>query len=85
MRRGYGRRGVAARDHVDARRDHGGGVNERGDGRGAFHRVGEPDVERNLRGLAGGSENEQQSDGGEEAAMPAGVDGDCGEDVGEVE
>ncbi len=62
---------VAARDHVDARRDHGGGVDERGDRRGAFHRVGQPDVERDLRGLAGGAEDEQEGDGGEPAgAVP---------------
>ncbi len=60
----------AAGDHVDAGGDHGGGVDERGDRRGAFHGVGEPDVERDLRGLAGGSDDEQKSDGGEEAALP---------------
>ena len=64
---------VAARDHVDAGGDHGGGVDERGDGRGAFHRVGQPDVEGDLRGLAGGAEDEQQGDGGEEAAVPLGM------------
>ena len=37
---------VVAGDHVDAGGDHGGGVDERGDGRGAFHGVGQPDVER---------------------------------------
>ncbi len=75
---------VAARDHVDAGGDHGGRVDERGDRRGAFHRVGQPDVERNLRGLAGGAEDQQQRDGGEEAALPLGMRGDRGEDVGEV-
>ena len=60
---------VAARDHVDAGGDHGGGVDERGDRRGAFHGVGQPDVERDLRGLAGGADEQQQADGGEEAAV----------------
>ena len=77
--------GVAARDHVDAGGDHGGGVDERGDRGGAFHGVGEPDVERDLRGLAGGAEDEQQRDGGEEAAVPRRDARDGGEDVGEVE
>ncbi len=76
---------VAARDHVDAGGDHRRRVNERGDRRGAFHRVGEPDVEGNLRGLAGGSEDEQKSDGGEDPAVPLGVDADRVEDVREVE
>ena len=44
---------VRAGDHVDAGRDHGGRVDERGDRRGAFHGVGQPDVERKLRALAG--------------------------------
>ena len=76
---------MAARDHVDAGRDHGGGVDEGGDRGGAFHGVGQPDVERNLRGFAGGAEDEQEGDGGEEAAVPVGIGGDAGEDVGEVE
>ena len=47
---------MGAGDHVDAGGDHGGGVDERGDGRGAFHGVGQPDVERELRAFAGGAE-----------------------------
>ena len=42
-----------AADQVDAGRDHRGGVDERGDRRRAGHRVGQPDVERDLRALAG--------------------------------
>ena len=72
-RRGSDEERVAARDHVDAGRDHGGRVDERGDRRGAFHGVGEPDVERDLRGLAGGAEDEQEGDGGEEAAVQSGA------------
>src|SRR5262249_47583416 len=63
---------------------HGGGVNERGDRRGAFHGVGQPDVERDLGGLTGGSEDEQESDAGEEASLPLGMLRDRGEDGGEV-
>ena len=51
--------GVAA-DHVDARRDHRRGVDQRGDRRRAFHRVRQPDVERDLRRLAGRAEEQQQ-------------------------
>ena len=58
---------------VDARGDHGGGVDERGNRRGAFHGVGQPDVERNLRGFAGGAEDEEERDRSEEAALPCGV------------
>ncbi len=39
---------VHARDHVDAGGDHGGGVDQRADRRGAFHGVRQPDVERKL-------------------------------------
>ena len=40
-----------AEEHVNARRDHGGGVDQGGDGGGAFHRVGQPDVEGKLGGF----------------------------------
>src|SRR5687768_18519058 len=43
---------VGAGDHVDAGGDHGGGVDEGGYGGGAFHRVGQPDVQGHLGGLA---------------------------------
>ena len=36
--------GPRPRGHVDARRDHGGGVDQGGNGRGAGHGVGQPDV-----------------------------------------
>ena len=42
------KRGHAAGDHVDAGGDHGGGVDQGADRRGAFHGVGQPDVEGNL-------------------------------------
>ena len=48
-----------AGDQVHARSDHGRGVDERRDRRGAFHRVRQPDVERQLRALAERAEHEQ--------------------------
>ena len=51
--------GVAA-DHVDARRHHRRRVDQGGDRRRALHRVRQPHVERNLRGLARGADEEQQ-------------------------
>jgi hypothetical protein len=41
-----GEQHVGARHDVDAGGHHGGGVDQRADGRGAFHGVGQPDVER---------------------------------------
>jgi hypothetical protein len=76
---------VGARDHVHARGDHGGGVDEGGDRSGAFHGVGEPDVERDLRGLAGGSEDEEERDGGEDSSLPQGMRADLAEDAAEAE
>ena len=65
---------MAAGDHVDAGSNHGGGVNERGDGGGAFHRVGQPHVQRNLSGLARGAQDEQERDGRKKTnALPFGV------------
>ena len=61
---------MRARDHVDAGRDHRGRVDERGDRRRAFHRVGQPDVERKLRALAGGADEQAQCSCGENAARP---------------
>jgi hypothetical protein len=43
---------VEARDQVDAGGDHRGGVDQRGHRRRAGHRVGQPDVQRELRALA---------------------------------
>src|SRR5882724_1010739 len=63
--------GVHAHNHVDAGSDHGGGVNEGADGRGAFHGVGEPDVERDLGGLAHGADEKQKSDGGQDGRAEA--------------
>ena len=62
-----------AGDHVDPRGHHRGRVDQRRDGRRALHRVGQPDVERQLRALAGGACEEQETDQGEGAA-PACLD-----------
>ena len=51
---------VRARHHVDARRHHGGGVDQGGNRRGAFHGVRQPDVQRELRRLARGADEQQQ-------------------------
>ena len=51
-----------AADHVDAGRDHRRGMDESRDGRRALHGVGQPDIQWNLRRLAGGADEEQQRD-----------------------
>ena len=48
--------------HVDARRDHRGRVDQGADRRGTFHRVGQPDVQRELGTLAAGPQHQQQAD-----------------------
>ena len=48
---------------VDARGHHRGGVDERGDRRRAGHRVGEPDVQGELGGLAEEAAHQQRADG----------------------
>ena len=62
-----------AGDHVDAGGHHRGRVDQRGDRRRALHRVGQPDVQRDLRALAGGADEEQQPDERERPA-PGPVD-----------
>ena len=71
---------VGAGDHVDAGGDHGGGVDESGDGGGAFHCVGQPDVEGKLRALACSAEKETQGSGGEDATGPCRI---CGKSCGD--
>ena len=51
----------AAGNHVDAGRDHRGRVDQGADGRGAFHRVGQPDMQRKLGALAAGPGQQQQA------------------------
>ncbi len=55
---------IDSRDEEDAGGDHGGGVDERADGGGAFHGVGQPDVERDLSGFAGCSAEDEDADRG---------------------
>ena len=55
-----------ARAHVNAGGDHGGGVDQGGNRGGAFHGVGQPDVQRNLRGLAARAHQQQQRDSGQD-------------------
>ena len=52
----------AAHDHVNAGGDHRRGVNQRRHRRRAGHRVGQPNVQRNLRALAGGADEQQNGD-----------------------
>ena len=59
-----------ADDHVDARRDHRGGVDERRHGRRAFHGVRQPNVERELRRLGDASHEEEHAREREEAFLP---------------
>ena len=63
--------GLARTIEEHAGGDHGRGVQQRGDGRRAFHRVGQPDVQRELRRLADDGEEEEQRDGGRHAAARA--------------
>ena len=50
--------GRHARDHEDARRHHGGRVNQRRTGRGAEHGIGQPHVQRHLRRFAHGADEQ---------------------------
>ena len=53
-----------SRDQIDACGHHGGGVNQGADWRGAFHRVGQPDVQRELGRFAHrAAENQDHGDG----------------------
>ena len=57
---------VGARDEVDARDDHRRRMNERGDGRRAFHRVGQPDVQRELARFSNRPDEEEEARDGQE-------------------
>ena len=67
-----GKEDVRAGDHVDAGRDHGGGVDERTDRRRAFHRVRQPDVERYLRRFSDRAHQQQESNGRQHARLAGG-------------
>src|SRR2546421_7668452 len=57
---GVDEKNVRASDDVNARGDHGGGVNQGADGRGTFHGVGEPAVYRKLRRFSGGAHEQKK-------------------------
>ena len=78
LRRGRGdEQRRAAGDHVDAGGDHRRGVDQGADRRRAFHRVGQPDVQRELGALAAGPEQQQQADRRGDAAGGIVVGGDA--------
>ena len=67
-----------ARDHEDAGRHHRRGVDQRRDRRRAFHRIGQPDVERELRALA--HRADEEADAGDGDQQPVGArEGQLGE------
>src|SRR4029077_12891524 len=70
-----GEENVRACYDVNTGRDHGGGVNQGADRRGAFHGVRQPDVEGKLRGFSARAHEEQQARDGEHAEMAHGVGG----------
>ena len=76
---------VAAGHHVDAGRDHRRGVDERGDGGRAGHRVRQPDVQRDLRALAHGADEEAETDERQRRRVPAGVRRGLPEDLREAQ
>src|ERR1700678_3721196 len=69
---------MSPRNHVDAGGDHGGGMNERGDGRGALHSVGQPDIEGQLRAFSGCADEKAETDDGEDSAVPCGLKRESG-------
>ena len=73
--RGELEEGGRAGDHVDAGGHHRRGVDEGRDRGRALHGVGEPDVERDLRGLARCADEQQQRDRGRhaDAQQPVGL------------
>ncbi|BCW92752.1 MAG: hypothetical protein KatS3mg007_0646 [Thermoanaerobaculum sp.] len=64
---------VGAGHHVHPGGDHGGGVDEGGDRRGAGHGIGKPHVEGKLGGFAHSAHKEQQANGVEVACVACGV------------
>ena len=76
---------MAARHHVDARRHHRRGVDERGDRGRSLHGVGQPGVERDLRALSSCTEEEQQRRGGDRHRSPRERERRRVEDVAEVQ
>src|SRR5208283_4520394 len=62
--RGQHEQSAATGQHIDPRGDHGGRMDQGGYRSGAFHGVGQPDVERNLGRLAGGPQKQAEGGGG---------------------
>ncbi len=60
-------------------------MDECGDRRGAFHGIGQPDIQRNLGRLAGRAEEEEQAGGGDEAATGGKGGGGVVHDGAEIE
>ena len=58
-RRRHREKEAQPRDHVDAGRHHGRGVNQRAHGRRSCHSVRQPDMEGDLRRLTGGADEEK--------------------------
>ena len=56
---------VEARQQVNAGIDHRRGVDQRADRGGGFHRVGQPGLERELRGFGGGSDQKPERQHGQ--------------------
>ena len=63
--------GRQAGDHEDAGRHHGGGMDEGGNRCRAFHGVGEPGVQQELRRLAHGTHEEQQAEHRQRIRLPS--------------
>ena len=63
--------GLMRHHQVHAGGDHGGGVDERRHRGGAVHGVGQPEVQRQLRALAAGADEQQQRDGRGRASAPS--------------
>ena len=57
-----GKKRCRSRDQVDARCHHRRRMNQGAGRRGALHRIGQPDVQRQLRALAAGRQQEEQAD-----------------------
>ncbi len=73
-----------AREHVNAGRHHRCRMDERRNGCRAFHRVRQPDVQRELGGFADRAAEDQQSGDGEEAGILEQVR-ERGLEIGEID
>ncbi len=60
--------------HEDTGCHHGGGMDQRRDGRGAFHGIGQPHVQWHLRRLAHGADEEQDADHGHQRPLAVAPD-----------